>query len=74
MIETIEKLSGDKSFILGLILGAGTGYVGGELSYLTNYLLHKKILLQPFFMNITWGILLICCFFYLLKKTQEVKE
>ena len=75
--DLIKRLSGDKCLLLGLILGAGLGFIGGELTYFVHYLFDKVIILDVFLLNLIWGIIIVCFFFYLiylLKKKETRKK
>lgn len=57
-----------KYILIGLILGAGIGYIGADLSFLTYYITRGlEINITLLLPNLLWGILLICLYFYFLR-------
>jgi len=69
--KTITQIMGNKETLVGLILGAGVGYIGAELVYLVHYLFYKEIEIVSFSINSLWGIFLVCVWFWMLKKIQQ---
>ena len=72
--KTIKQIIGNKETLLGLILGAGVGYIGSVLCYFVHYLFYKEIAYTPFFINLIWGIFLLCVWFWFIKKIQGAKD
>lgn len=72
--KTIDQIMGNKETLIGLILGAGVGYIGGELVYLLHYLFCGEIEIVSFSINSIWGILLIGVWFWMLKEIQGSKR
>ena len=69
--KSIKQIIGNKYVLVGLILGASTGYIGAELVYLVGYLFHGNIDLEPFLINSSWGIFLLGFWILLVKKIQK---
>jgi len=69
--KTAEQIMGNKETLMGLILGAGIGYIGAELVYLVHYLFYKEIEIVSFSINLSWGIFLVGVWFWLFKKIQR---
>ena len=69
--KSIKQIIGNKEFLLGLILGAGVGYIGEILAFFVDYLFYGKIQTTPFFLNLSWGIFLIVLWFWFIKKIQR---
>ena len=70
--KTITQIIENKE-ALGLILGAGVGYIGSVLCYFVHYLFYREIAYTPFFINLIWGIFLLCVWFWFIKKIPGAK-